>query len=231
MSSRLPNTDRGRAGRIVEPARLPDTSAPRIQLLRRSATTPVSVRAMLIGAVAGPIVGFAVNVLAVASDGQDRAPFEVLPALMVALWYGVPAGAATGALVTSLRRPTRRPNPGSTQHAREAGTDAGSRPSEADIRPRGLRMQRRRPPADFDSTGRASRVRGSSTTPVSLGLMAIGAAIGAAVGTVGGFLAGSLDPHSSGDPRWLAIHALTFGAPTGAMAGAFFGALRRPPRS
>jgi hypothetical protein len=227
MAIKLPKEQRTTTGPAAQRSRLPNTDAPRIQWLRRSATTPVSVRALLVGAVAGPIVGFAVNVLAVASDGQDRAPFEVLPALMRALWYGVPAGAASGALVTSLRRPTRRPSPGSTQHAREAGTDAGSRPSETEVRPRGIRMQRRRRPADFDSTGRVSRIRGSSTTPVSLRLMAIGAA----VGTVGGFLAGSLDPHSSGDPRWLAIHALTFGAPTGAMAGAFFGALRRPPRS
>ena len=50
------------------------------------------------------------------------------------------------------------------------------------------------------------------------------------IGAGGGFLAGLPDPSRHGDPRWIVIYALAFGAPTGAMAGVFLGALRRPRR-
>ena len=218
MTSDLPDTEREPTGLSVERPPHPTGGSRRVQMLRRSARTPVSLKAMGVGAALGPVAGFAVNVIV---GGDDRFPFSLGGALIAALWYGIPMGAIAGALIASVRKPPRLSGPRGSVRPVWGRTDVGSRAATPAPRRRDIPMGRGR-----GTAGAVRGVRRVGLASVSMKLLGIGAAVGAG----GGFLAGLLDPSRHGDPRWIVIYALAFGAPTGAMAGVFLGALRRPKR-
>ena len=68
MATNLRETEREPSGLSVERPARPAAVGWRIRQLRRSASTPVSFRAMAIGAVVGPIVGFAAEMIFGADD-------------------------------------------------------------------------------------------------------------------------------------------------------------------
>lgn len=102
MTSNLPGTRPEPKGLSIE---RPGHSAPaggRIQGLRRSATTPVSTKAMVIGAAVGPVVGFVADLVLGADDES------IMAHAVLAIIFGVPMGVVAGALAGAVRRPPRR---------------------------------------------------------------------------------------------------------------------------
>ncbi len=69
-------------------------------------------------------------------------------------------------------------------------------------------------------------MRGSAATTISAKAIVLGALVGVLVG----FVAGCFDHAFLAHPVALLLHSLIWGAPTGAMAGAFGAALFRGPR-
>ena len=102
MTSNLPGTRPEPKGLSIE---RPGHSAPaggRIQGLRRSATTPVSTKAMVIGAAVGPVVGFVADLVLGADDES------IMAHAVLAIIFGVPIGVVAGARAGAVRRQPRR---------------------------------------------------------------------------------------------------------------------------